>query len=74
MISLRQQHFKEVLNIDTTTRNEAVSNAAEPEKGYRLTIGRSIIRVVSVFNGTKTASEAIHEAAMKKILFEKSAG
>lgn len=56
------------------TRNEAVSNVTEPEKGYRLSIGRNIIRVVSVFNGTKTASEAIHEAAVKKILFDRTAG
>nr|WP_300805230.1 hypothetical protein [uncultured Acetatifactor sp.] len=62
------------MNIDTVTRNEAVSNVTEPEKGYRLSIGRNIIRVVSVFNGTKTASEAIHEAAVKKILFDRTAG
>lgn len=50
----------------------AVENPAE--QGYRLKIGRDIIHVVSVFSGTKTASEAIHEAAVKKILFEKAAG
>ena len=44
------------------------------EQGYRLKIGRDIIHVVSVFTGTKTASEDIHEAAVKKILFEKTAG
>jgi len=29
------------------------------------------IRVVSVFVGNKTASEAIHSAAVKKILYDK---
>lgn len=28
------------------------------------------IRVVSIFSGARTASEAIHQAAVKKILFE----
>lgn len=30
------------------------------------------IRVVSVFVGSKTASEAIHSAAVKKILYDKA--
>jgi hypothetical protein len=42
------------------------------EQGYQLTIGRDTIRVVSVFSGTRTASEAIHEAAVKKILYDTS--
>ena len=54
------------------TRNEAAPETKKTEKGYQLTIGRNIIRVVSVFSGNKTASEAIHEAAVKKILFEKA--
>jgi len=29
------------------------------------------IRVVSVYTGTKTASEAFHNAAVKKILYDK---
>ena len=54
---------------------EPMSSAkADAEQGYRLTIGRDVIRVISVFSGTKTASEAIHEAAVKKILFEKAVG
>lgn len=28
------------------------------------------IRVVSIFNGARTASEVIHQAAVKKILYE----
>ena len=60
------------MNINAITRNESAPDTVEMERGYQLTIGRDIIRVVSVFNGTKTASEAIHEAAVKKILFEKT--
>jgi hypothetical protein len=30
------------------------------------------IRVVSVYTGTKTASEAFHSAAVKKILYDKA--
>jgi len=33
--------------------------------------GKDAIRVVSVFVGNKTASEAIHSAAVKKILYDK---
>lgn len=60
--------------MDTMTKDMAIPAATAIETGYRLTVGRNVIRVVSVFNGTKTASEAIHEAAVKKILFEKAAG
>ena len=56
-------------------RNEEKVTAESPaNQGYRPKIGRDIIRVVSVFSGTRTASEVIHEAAVKKILFEKAAG
>lgn len=56
--------------MDIVTK-EPKAPALEPsEQGYQLTIGRDTIRVVSVFSGTKTASEAIHEAAVKKILYE----
>ena len=60
--------------MDTMTKDTAIPDMAVPEKGYRLKIGRDVIRVVSVFSGTRTASEVIHEAAVKKILFEKAAG
>lgn len=53
---------------------EKVTTENLAESGYRLKIGRDIIHVVSVFSGTRTASEVIHEAAVKKILFEKAAG
>lgn len=60
--------------MDTMTKDMVIPDMAVPEKGYRLKIGRDIIRVVSVFSGTRTASEVIHEAVVKKILFEKAAG
>ena len=63
--------------MDTMTKDTVITDTAVPEvseKGYRLKIGRDVIRVVSVFSGTRTASEVIHEAAVKKILFEKAAG
>lgn len=44
--------------MDTVTK-EPKSPTVEPsEQGYQLTIGRDTIRVVSVFSGTRTASEA----------------
>jgi len=39
---------------------EKVTTENLAESGYRLKIGRDIIHVVSVFSGTRTASEAIH--------------
>lgn len=48
------------------------SNAAAQQNGYLLKIGRDCIRVVSVFSGTKTASQVIHDAAVKKILYDAS--
>jgi len=57
--------------MDTLINQPAATDA---KQGYKVNIGRDIIRVVSVFNGTKTASEVIHEAAVKKILFEETAG
>ncbi len=60
--------------METMTKDMAIPATTVTETGYRLTVGRNVIRVVSVFNGTKTASEVIHEAAVKKILFEKAVG
>ena len=60
--------------MDDMTPNNGVTNRTDTEKGYRVTIGRDVIRVISVFSGTKTASQAIHEAAVKKILFDSTAG
>jgi hypothetical protein len=33
---------------------------------------KDVIRVVSVYTGTVTASEAFHSAAVKKILYDKN--
>ena len=60
--------------MDAMTKDAITPDTTDQENGYRLKIGRDVIRVVSVFNGTRTASEVIHEAAVKKILFEKAAG
>ena len=56
--------------MDAKTLNEGVANLNDTEKGYRVKIGRDIFRVVSVFSGTKTASKAIYDAAVKKILYD----
>ena len=40
------------------------------ERGYIITIGRERIRVVSIYIGTKSASKAICDAAVKKILYD----
>ncbi len=56
--------------MDATLNKPTLINT---EQGYQVNIGRDTIRVVSVFSGTKTASEVIYEAAIKKILFEKAA-
>ncbi len=60
--------------MELISKEPASSARTDAEQGYRLKIGRDVIRVVSVFNGTRTASEVIHEAVVKKILFEKAAG
>lgn len=57
--------------MDAVTKDAVIPDTTDQETGYRLKIGRDVIRVVSVFNGTKTASKAIHEAAVKKILLRK---
>ncbi len=58
--------------MDTVTKEPKAPASEMSEEGYQLTIGRETIRVVSVFSGTRTASEAIHEAAVKKILYDTS--
>ncbi len=58
--------------MDTVTKEPKAPALEMSKEGYQLTIGRETIRVVSVFSGTRTASEAIHEAAVKKILYDTS--
>lgn len=54
------------------TPNESHSSPIEErsKQGYIVTIGREHIRVVNVFVGTKSASKAICDAAVKKILYD----
>lgn len=40
------------------------------DQGYTITVGKDHIQVVSVFIGTKSASEAICDAVIKKILYD----
>ncbi len=48
--------------------------SSEPisQSSYPIKIGRDCIQVVRVFTGTETASQRIHEAAVKKILYDAS--
>lgn len=55
-----------------STQSPTLCNVPEHTSSYNVTIGRDNIRVVSVFSGTKTASELIHEAAVKKILYDQT--
>ena len=40
------------------------------ERGYIVTIGRNRFRVINIYVGTKSASKAIYDAAVKKILYD----
>ena len=48
------------------------SSEQTSQSSYQVKIGRDCIRVVCVFTGTETASQRIHEAAVKKILYDAS--
>lgn len=52
------------------TFNENSSIDRQQERGYTIKIGHDRIRVISVFIGSKSASEAIFDAAIKKILYD----
>jgi len=56
--------------MNTPNENHDFSIEEKQDQGYVITIGRERIRVISVFVGTKSASEAIYDAAVKKILYE----
>lgn len=58
----------------TTSLPQTQSGSVEQATGYQIRVGRDLIRVVSIFDGTKTASEVIHEAAVKKILYDRPEG
>ena len=52
--------------------NENYSSPIEEksERGYIVTIGRDRFRVLNTYIGTKPASKAIYDAAVKKILYD----
>lgn len=56
--------------MNTPNENHVVPIEERQNQGYVITIGRERIRVISVFVGAKSASEAIYDAAVKKILYE----
>lgn len=51
---------------------KARNGAGSPPRQRETMDTKENIRVISIFGGAKTASEAIHQAAVKKILFESS--
>ena len=56
--------------MNTSNENHSSPIEERREQSYITTIGHERIRVVSVFVGTKYASEAICDAAIKKILYD----
>ena len=55
--------------MNTPNENYSVPIEEKSKQGYIVTIGRELIRVVNVFVGNKSASKAIYDAAVKKILY-----
>ena len=54
--------------MNTSNKTHSFSPIEERrEKSYITTIGRELIREVSIFIGRKSASKAIYDAAVKKI-------
>ena len=56
--------------MNTSNENHSSPIEKKRKQSYITTFGRERIRVVSVFIGTKSASEAICDAAVKKILYD----
>lgn len=56
--------------MNTSNENHSPPIEEKNERGYIVTIGHERIRVVSIYIGTKSASEAICDAADKKILYD----
>ena len=56
--------------MNTPNENHFLPVEEKSKQGYIVTIGRERIRVVSVYIGTKSASKAICDAAVKKILYD----
>ena len=56
--------------MNTPNENHSLPIEKKSKQDYIVTIGRERIRVVNVFVGTKSASKAIYDAAVKKILYD----
>ena len=57
--------------MNTFIENHSYSPIEEKqEESYITTVGRERIRVVNIFIGSKSASKAIYDAAIKKILYD----
>ena len=68
-LTVRKYEQKEG-TMNTFNENHSSSIEEKSERGYIVTIGRERIRVVSVYIGTKSASKAICDTAVKKILYD----
>ena len=56
--------------MNTPNENHSLHIEEKSKQGYIITIDRERVRVVNVFVGTKLASKAIYDAAIKKILYD----
>ena len=56
--------------INTPNENHSSPIEEKSERGYIVTIGRDRIRVINIYVGTKSASKAIYDATVKKILYD----
>ena len=56
--------------MNTPNENHSSPIEKKSEQGYTVTSGRAHIRVINIYVGTKSASEAIYDAAVKKILYD----
>ena len=56
--------------MNTPNENHSSPIEEKNEQGYTITIGHDRIRVINIYVGTKSASKAIYDAAIKKILYD----
>lgn len=56
--------------MNTPNENHSSPIEEKNERGYIIAIGHNRIRVISIYSGTKSASKAIYDAAVKKILYD----
>ena len=55
--------------MNTSNENHSFPIEEKSERGYIVTIGRDRFRVINIYVGTKSASKAIYDAAVKRILY-----